>query len=97
MIQSVLFVTPQMPSFRGSGLAMRAAATVKALSQFVRKVHLLVVPVRLEQQMPEPDPEIAAMIASWKMVEGATASGASVYWQERLRGAVPSELSGWNE
>jgi glycosyltransferase involved in cell wall biosynthesis len=89
-----------MPSFRGSGLAMRAAATLKLLSQWSKNVHLLVIPIFGANLVSEPEPDIAGMISSWKKLDNLINEGVgqpSSYWNQRLRGTVPQELMSWNE
>ena len=58
-----VFVTPAFPSFRGNGLAMRAAATLALLSRWGTRAHLLVVPMYAAAR--EPDPDIARLCKSW--------------------------------
>jgi glycosyltransferase involved in cell wall biosynthesis len=67
MGQSVTFATPTFPSFRGNGLAMRAAATLRLLRAWGADVHLLVIPI-YDAGVTEPEPEIAGMCRSWQMV-----------------------------
>jgi polysaccharide biosynthesis protein PslH len=92
--KTVVFIVPALPSFRGNGLVMRAAATLKLLSSWCDRVHLLVVPL-YPSLSQEPDPEIAGLVSSWQRIEnpqpGVLDSGVA-HWREALRGAVPSEL-----
>jgi glycosyltransferase involved in cell wall biosynthesis len=65
--RSVLFISPVFPSFQGNGLAMRSAATLRMLSGWAAQVHLVVVPV-YEGSSRLPQPDIAALCASWQLV-----------------------------
>lgn len=66
MNKSIIFVTPVFPSFTGNGLAMRAAASLKLLSNLA-PVHLLVIPV-YTGGADVPSPEIARLCCSWSAV-----------------------------
>src|ERR1700693_4731421 len=90
----VVFIVPALPSFRGNGLVMRAAATLRLLSLWSDSVHLLVVPIYYSLSQ-EPDLEISRLISSWQKIDnphpGVLDSGVE-HWRTALRGAVPSEL-----
>lgn len=66
MSTSIALVTPTFPSFRGNGRSMRAAAILSLLSK-TSDIHLIVVPLPIACAS-EPEPEIAAMCKSWRLM-----------------------------
>lgn len=100
MSRSVVFVSPTFPSFRGNGLAMRAAATLRLLSVWSAEVHLLVIPIH-NAGIREPEPEIAQMCRSWQLVSNPDPSARPApppEWLDALAGlnAVPREWQNFN-
>jgi len=100
MNQSVVFATPTFPSFRGNGLAMRAAATLSLLSAWGAEVDLLVIPI-YNAETTEPEPEIAKMCRSWQMVnnpEPSCRTGMLSEWVDTPPGlnALPREWRSYN-
>lgn len=100
MTQSVIFATPTFPSFRGNGLAMRAAATLRLLSAWCDEVHLLIIPI-YNLEVREPEAEIAQMCRSWHMVTNPDPSSSTDHlpeWRDALAGTnvVPQEWQHYN-
>ena len=84
MKPSLVFVTPVIPSFSGSGLAMRAADNLRALSQsFV--VHLLIIRLHCGSE-DAPARDVAVCCASWKVVD------TPILLRESLVARAPAQL-----
>lgn len=101
MSGSVVFVSPVCPSFRGNGLAMRAAATLHLLSKWWPTLHLLVIPSYHADRVP--DAEIANLCKSWHVAANPVAESACPEplseWQRMLVYSgltAPEECFGYN-
>src|ERR1051326_2505406 len=97
-VESLVYMSPVIPSFSGNGLAMRAAHNLRALSASFR-VHLLI--IRIYRGFDdEPAADVAACCASWKLIDAPIDRPMSL--RERLRSLMhwgtlrpPPEWPAW--